>query len=453
MAQSHQKQQAVDMTSGSIIRHLIVFTVPLLLGNLFQQLYNTVDSLVVGNFVGSEALAAVGSTTSIVNMLVLFFNGVSIGAGVVISRYFGSHNDAKLHVAVETTIAVTFICGIVLTGIGIYIAPFMLELMDTPEDVLPLSSEYLQIYFAGISGLLIYNMGSGILRSVGDTKRPLYFLCFSSLLNIVLDLWFVISFQMGVAGVAYATIISQFASAALVLLVLTKSTENYRLVWKDLSIDKGILKQILRIGLPSGLQQSLTAFSNAYVQSYINHFGSSCMAGWSCYTKIDQFVFLPMQSIGQAATTFVGQNLGAGDLKRAKKGTNVALGLATGISLVLAAILWLLAPQFVELFNRDEQVVVYGVLFLWLCLFFMVFCGPNQVISGALRGAGNAKIPMIVLLFSYVVFRQAYLFAATSIANVPSVVGFSYPAGWIVCSLILEIYYLSGRWEKHLDMN
>ena len=222
LAQSHQKQQAVDMTSGSIIRHLIVFTVPLLLGNLFQQLYNTVDSLVVGNFVGSEALAAVGSTTSIVNMLVLFFNGVSIGAGVVISRYFGSHNDAKLHVAVETTIAVTFICGIVLTGIGIYIAPFMLELMDTPEDVLPLSSEYLQIYFAGISGLLIYNMGSGILRSVGDTKRPLYFLCFSSLLNIVLDLWFVISFQMGVAGVAYATIISQFASAALVLLVLTK---------------------------------------------------------------------------------------------------------------------------------------------------------------------------------------------------------------------------------------
>ena len=195
MAQSHQKQQAVDMTSGSIIRHLIVFTVPLLLGNLFQQLYNTVDSLVVGNFVGSEALAAVGSTTSIVNMLVLFFNGVSIGAGVVISRYFGSHNDAKLHVAVETTIAVTFICCIVLTGIGIYIAPFMLELMDTPEDVLPLSSEYLQIYFAGISGLLIYNMGSGILRSVGDTKRPLYFLCFSSLLNIVLDLWFVISFQ------------------------------------------------------------------------------------------------------------------------------------------------------------------------------------------------------------------------------------------------------------------
>ena len=225
MSHEHKKLKAVDMTSGSIVRHLIMFTIPLLFGNLFQQLYNTVDSLVVGNFVGSEALAAVGSTTSIVNMLVLFFNGVSIGAGVVISRYFGSHNDEKLHLAVETTIAVTFICGVILTGIGIYIAPFMLELMDTPDDVLPLSSEYLQIYFGGISGLLVYNMGSGILRSVGDTRRPLLFLGFSSIMNIILDLWFVISFHMGVAGVAWATIISQFASAALVLLVLTKSTE------------------------------------------------------------------------------------------------------------------------------------------------------------------------------------------------------------------------------------
>ena len=335
MSHEHKKLKAVDMTSGSIVRHLIMFTIPLLFGNLFQQLYNTVDSLVVGNFVGSEALAAVGSTTSIVNMLVLFFNGVSIGAGVVISRYFGSHNDEKLHLAVETTIAVTFICGVILTGIGIYIAPFMLELMDTPDDVLPLSSEYLQIYFGGISGLLVYNMGSGILRSVGDTRRPLLFLGFSSIMNIILDLWFVISFHMGVAGVAWATIISQFASAALVLLVLTKSTENYRLVWKDLRIEKKILKQILMIGLPSGLQQSITAFSNAYVQSYINYFGSSCMAGWSCYTKIDQFVMLPMQSIGQAATTFVGQNLGARDVKRARKGTNVALGLSTIISLTM----------------------------------------------------------------------------------------------------------------------
>ena len=453
MSHEHKKLKAVDMTSGSIVRHLIMFTIPLLFGNLFQQLYNTVDSLVVGNFVGSEALAAVGSTTSIVNMLVLFFNGVSIGAGVVISRYFGSHNDEKLHLAVETTIAVTFICGVILTGIGIYIAPFMLELMDTPDDVLPLSSEYLQIYFGGISGLLVYNMGSGILRSVGDTRRPLLFLGFSSIMNIILDLWFVISFHMGVAGVAWATIISQFASAALVLLVLTKSTENYRLVWKDLRIEKKILKQILMIGLPSGLQQSITAFSNAYVQSYINYFGSSCMAGWSCYTKIDQFVMLPMQSIGQAATTFVGQNLGARDVKRARKGTNVALGLSTIISLTMAGNLCFLASQFIQLFSRDPKVLEYGVLFLRLCLFFMVFCGPNQVVAGSLRGAGNAKVPMIVLLFSFVLFRQAYLFVATSISNTPGVVGFAYPAGWIVCSLILEVYYLSGRWEKHLDFS
>lgn len=216
---------------------------------------------------------------------------------------------------------------------------------------------------------------------------------------------------------------------------------------------KKILKQILMIGLPSGLQQSITAFSNAYVQSYINYFGSSCMAGWSCYTKIDQFVMLPMQSIGQAATTFVGQNLGARDVKRARKGTNVALGLSTIISLTMAAILWILAPQFIQLFSRDPKVLEYGVLFLRLCLFFMVFCGPNQVVAGSLRGAGNAKVPMVVLLFSFVLFRQAYLFVATSISNTPGVVGFAYPAGWIVCSLILEVYYLSGRWEKHLDFS
>ena len=307
------------MTSGSITKLLIMFAVPLVIGNLFQQLYNTVDSLVVGNFVGSHALAAVGSTTSIINMIVMFFTGTSVGAGVVISRYYGAHDDEKLHIAVETTMALTFICGILLTGLGIWVTPYMLEFMSTPEDVLPSASVYLEIYFSGVFGLLVYNMGSAILRAVGDTKRPLYFLCLSSVMNIALDLLFVVGFGMAIEGVAYATIISQFISAALVLVVLSRSTENYRLTWRDLRIDKGIFKQILMIGLPTGFQQSLTSFSNVYVQSYINTFGSSCMAGWSSYSKIDQFVFLPMQSIGQASTTFMSQNLGAGNLPRAKK--------------------------------------------------------------------------------------------------------------------------------------
>ena len=226
------------MTSGSITKLLIMFAVPLVIGNLFQQLYNTVDSLVVGNFVGSHALAAVGSTTSIINMIVMFFTGTSVGAGVVISRYYGAHDDEKLHIAVETTMAVTFICGIIFTGLGIFVAPYMLKFMSTPDDVLPSASVYLKIYFSGVFGLLVYNMGSAILRAVGDTKRPLYFLCLSSVMNIGLDLLFVVGFGMAIEGVAYATIISQFISAVLVLIVLTKSAENYRLTWKDLRIDK-----------------------------------------------------------------------------------------------------------------------------------------------------------------------------------------------------------------------
>lgn len=247
MNQTQKKKQSLDMTSGSITKLLIMFAVPLVIGNLFQQLYNTVDSLVVGNFVGSHALAAVGSTTSIINMIVMFFTGTSIGAGVVISRYYGAHDDEKLHIAVETTMAVTFICGIILTGLGIVVAPFMLKFMSTPEDVLPSASIYLKIYFSGVFGLLVYNMGSAILRAVGDTKRPLYFLCLSSVMNIGLDLLFVVGFGMAIEGVAYATIISQFVSAILVLIVLTRSRENYRLAWKDLRIDKKIFRQILMI--------------------------------------------------------------------------------------------------------------------------------------------------------------------------------------------------------------
>ena len=438
LSQSHQKQQAVDMTSGSIVRHLIAFTVPLLLGNLFQQLYNTVDSL----FVGSEALAAVGSTTSIVNMLVLFFNGVSIGAGVVISRYFGSHNDAKLHVAVETTIAVTFICGIVLTGIGIYIAPFMLELMDTPEDVLPLSSEYLQIYFAGISGLLIYNMGSGILRSVGDTKRPLYFLCFSSLLNIVLDLWFVISFQMGVAGVAYATIISQFASAALVLLVLTRSTENYRLVWKDLSIDKGILKQILRIGLPSGLQSTMYNIANMVIQTALNSFGTDTMAAWTAFGKVDSFYWMISSAFGVAITTFVGQNYGAGKIDRMKKSVRVCFCMDLATALTLSALMYLFLGKFLlSLFTTDAEVLSIGVRIMQIIVPAYAPFVFIEIFSGALRGAGNVLIPMLLTCGGICVTRILWIFFFVPSHRAVETIIFSYPGSWVLTATLFILYF------------
>ena len=443
----------MDMTAGSIWKLLLSFSVPLLIGNLFQQLYNTVDSLVVGNFVGTEALAAVGSTTCIINTMVMFFTGTSIGATVVISRHYGAHDDRKLHLAVETTMMVTFIASILFTGIGVLFTPFMLRFMSTPEDVLPSASEYLRIYFSGISGLLIYNMGSAVLRAVGDTRRPLLFLCFSSILNTVLDLIFVIVFDLGIAGVAYATILSQFISAALVLVVLTLDGGSYHLVWQDLRIDRPTFRQILSIGLPAGFQQSLTSFSNVYVQSYVNYFGSACMAGWSCYTKIDQFIFLPLQSMNQAATTFVSQNIGAQDIKRAKRGSRTAFYMSTAITIAISAILWFTAGQFVSLFNQDPSVISYGVLFIHTNSTLTFTCCATQIFSGSLRGAGDSKTPMLVMLFSYVLFRQIYLYVITQFINTPAVVGFGYPLGWIVCSLLTSYFYFRGSWEKRLHLS
>ena len=301
-----------DMTSGNIAKQIIMFSLPLMFGNIFQMLYNTVDSIVVGNYVGKEALAAIGSTTMIINMLVFFFNGFSVGAGVVISRYFGAKDDDNLHSAIGTTMAATFIFCIAFTIIGYLGVHPMLRFMSTPDDVFEEASVYLKIYFLGISGLLIYNMGSGILRAVGNTIHPLLFLIFTSIANIILDLYFVVSLKTGIAGAAYATIISQFASAIMILFLISLTHEKYRLIWKDLRIEPHIISQIVLVGLPAGIQSVITAFSNVFVQSYINHFGSTCMAGWSSYNKLDSFIMLPLQSTAMAATTFVSQNIGAG---------------------------------------------------------------------------------------------------------------------------------------------
>lgn len=452
MSQKPAKSNTMDMTEGSIVKLLVAFSIPLLMGNIFQQLYNTVDSLVVGNFVGKEALAAVGSTGPVINTLITFFGGLSLGATVIISRFFGAHDDEKLHSAIETTMALTFISGIICTFLGIYAAPWLLRFMDTPEDVMPEASTYLRIYFAGVSGLLLYNIGSGILRAVGDTKRPLYFLILSSIMNIVLDLVFVIAFDMGIAGVAYATTISQFVSAILILSLLTKSKENYRFVWKDLHINMLLVRQVCSIGMPAGLQQAITSFSNVYVQSYINGFGSGCMAGWSSYSKIDMFVMLPMMSIAQAITTFASQNIGANNLERAKKGTKTALIMSVGIAFTIAGLLWIFAPQFARLFSQEEDVAYYCVLFLRQNIFFFVTSAVTQVYSGTLRGAGNSKTPMILMLTSYVAFRQVYLFIVKKVCYTPSLVGFGYPAGWMLCALLTTLYYWFSGWDKKLNL-
>ena len=443
------RKKTRDMTQGTIWKHLLAFALPLMIGNLFQQLYNTVDSIVVGQFVSKQALAAVGSTTSIINMLVGFFSGVSVGAGVVISQRFGAKDPEGVHKAVHTTVSLTLIIGLIGTVVGVFLAPIMLTLMKTPQDVFVEAKAYLQIYFGGISGLMLYNMGSGILRAVGDSRRPLYFLVFSSCVNIVLDLVFVLIFQMGVKGVALATIIAQFSSAALIYFTLYRTHDVHRFQPSKLKIYPEMLKNIIRVGLPSGLQQALTSFSNVFVQSYINSFGTNCVAGWSCYHRIDQFILLPMQSISMASTTFVGQNMGNRNLERAEKGIRTAVILSMVVTGTLITLVCIFCVPLIKIFNADPAVLEYGKTFIrMISPFYLIICF-NQIYAGALRGAGDAKTPMIIMLFSFVLFRQMYLAIGTQFPalNNPWFVGLGYPAGWAMCSTLQLLYYYKSKWR------
>ena len=440
---------AIDMTSGPIVRQLVAFALPLMLGNVFQMLYNTVDSIIVGNFVSKQALAAIGSTTMIVNMLVFFFNGFSTGAVVTIGQFYGAQKMEKLHKAVETTIAATFLLSLLFTIGGVLSVKPLLRMMSTPEDVFEDATVYLRIYIGGISGLLIYNIGSGILRAVGDSTRPLYFLILTSLVNIVLDLLFVVVLGTGIAGAAIATILSQFLSAALILLMLTRTKDIYRLDWKELQMDGQILGKIFAIGMPAGIQSVLTAFSNIFVQSYINSFGSDCMAGWSSYNKLDQFIMLPMQSMAIASTTFVSQNVGADNDQRADRGTVASLILTCGITGLIIALLVGFAPASVRLFSPDAAVIAYGVLFIRTNVVFLIFNCVNHVLAGALRGRGDSRGPMIIMLSTFVGLRQIYLFVMTRyIANTPRMVGLGYPVGWVSCCVVELIYYAVCRRKR-----
>lgn len=433
--------KAIRMTEGSILKCLLYFALPLMVGNFFQQLYNTVDSIIVGNFVGKEALAAIGSVDSIINTYIGFFVGLSAGAGVVISQYFGAADDENVHKAVHTTIAITLIMAIGTTIISLLTTDIFLKISRVPQDVWPEAETYLGIYFMGLVGLLIYNMGSGILRAVGDSKHPLYFLIFSALSNTLLDIIFVAKLRLGVAGAAYATIISQALSALLVLYTLVRSKECYRIIFSKIKIYPKHLKQIFRIGLPTALQMMVTAFSNVFVQSYINSFGSAAMAGYSSYNKIDKVCILPLQSIGLAITTFMGQNIGAGNKERAIQGVKISTRMNVITAIILLTVLWIFAPYLVYIFNQDSEVIKFGTMFLRTMSPFFLCVAYNQIHNGALKGAGNTKIPMIIMMSCFIVFRQIYLFVVSRLINSPFLIALGYPLGWLLCTIILSIYY------------
>ncbi len=442
-----KKTKETDMTQGVIWKQLLLFALPLMVGNVFQQLYNTVDSIVVGNFVGKEALAAVGSVGPIINSLIGFFMGLATGAGVVISQAYGARNDAQVSKAVHTTFLMTFGLCVIFTVVGILMTPAMLRLMGTPSDVYRQAEDYLKIYFAGVSGLMVYNMGSGVLRAVGDSRRPLYFLIFSACVNTVLDVVFVAGLNMGIAGAALATVIAQVLSAILILVVLARSQGACQFRFSRLRLDIPSLTGIVRIGMPAAIQMTITSVSNVFVQSYINSFGSAVMAGWSAYNKIDQFLMLPMQSVALAATTFVGQNYGAGNLSRVKKGTGTAMKLAMIVTGTLMIPVLLLARYLVGLFSTEAEVIGYGSMLLRMISPFYLVCCINQICASSLRGLGNSQAPMVIMLGSFVVFRQIYLFIVSRTFSTIRAVALGYPAGWIVCSVILLFYYRM-YWKK-----
>lgn len=439
------------MTSGPIQKQLILFALPLFFGNVFQQFYSTVDSVVVGNFVSADALAAVTMTGSAVNTLVGLFIGMSTGASVVISQCFGAKDRNGLRKAVHTALAATFLLGLVMMVVGYCVTPTLLRFMQTPDSIVPLASVYLRIYFLGIEGLMFYNMSSAILRAVGDSRRPLIFLIVTSLLNVALDLLFVLGFGLGVAGVALATIISQFTSASLGLFVLLHSTEDYGISLRELRIDLVSLWKIICIGFPAGLQMAIISFSNVFVQGYINSFGNASASGWGAYGRVDAFVILPLQSIALAVTTFTGQNAGAGNVRRIKDGVRISIQMAVVLTYIICILEFIAAPHIVTLFNQDPEVVHYGTLFIRCNCLFDGLCASNQIHACVLRGIGNSKVPMMIMLFSFVIFRQIYLFTVSHTVGAVVPIALGYPAGWLVCSIIMAVYFRKSGWEKKIS--
>jgi len=451
----------VDMTQGNILKHLLKFAAPLAVGLLFQQLYNAVDAAIIGNFGPENALGAVTSTGSIINMLIGIFNGLSLGTGVVLSQAYGAHDEKRIHKVVHTTMLSTLILCVIATVLGLIIARPALVMMNTPEKIMDMSVTYLVTYFAGISGLLIYNMGSAILRAVGDSKRPLYFLVFSAVVNTVLDLVFVICFDMGVFGVALATVIAQGLSAALVVYVLLKERGAYGLRLPDLHIDKAEFKAIFNLGLPSSIQQGLASFSNVFVMSYVNAFGADCTSGWGAYNKLDMFLMVPVMALAQASTTFVGQNWGARQYARARRGVRYGVWMSMGCLVALAAAVLIWANPLLHLITSNPAEIAYGERFIRIITPFYITICFNQMYGGALRGIGSAKAPMFIFLGSFVAFRQAFLFVVNLLVN-GRVIGalsdahfflmsLAFPMGWIMASTLLIIFYRRSKLFRMSD--
>ena len=435
-----------NMTRGNIYKLIILFAIPIFFSNLFQQLYNSIDSLIVGKFIGKEALAAVASSGNLIFLFTSFFIGTSMGAGVVISKYFGEKDYDNLNKAVHTTVAFGIICSIILTILGVVLSPIILRWMGTAENVLPNSIIYFRNYFIGVSGVIMYNIFNGILQALGNSKKPLMYLIISSCTNVVLDLLFIVGFKWGVGAASAATAISQIFSALLCFKFLLKKGTVYQVKIKDIKFHKGMLSQILKYGVPSGVQNSVIALANVVVQSNINSFGDNAMAGCGSYSKIEGFAFIPITCFTMSITTFISQNLGAKEYDRAKKGAKFGIISAMILAEIIGIITYVFAPNFISMFNNDPEVVRIGVTQARTMSIFYFLLAYSHSIAAVCRGAGKAIIPMFVMLSVWCGIRVIYITIAMRINHEIGLLFWAYPLTWSISSIIYLIYYNCSNW-------
>ena len=435
------KTSSKDLTQGNITVQLLLFALPILVGQIFQNLYNSVDSIVVGQAVGTTALAAVSASADISQLLVGFFTGLSTGAGVLFSRYFGAKDQQNLHDSIHTAITFSLLIGVGIAAVGIIFSPGLLKVVNCPEDVYLEALEYLRIYLVGILFTAIYNVGAGVLRAVGDSRTPFVYLVISSVCNIILDIVLVVWLKMGVSGAALATIVSQMLSVVLVFRRMLVTQDVYKLVPKDLKIHGKLLKEILRLGLPAAIQACLISFSNVFIQRYINSFGSAAMAGMGAGKKIDRFVGMVAQCLGLATATFVSQNLGAGRRDRAFRGIRTVLLFCFGYVLVVGSIVYGFAESLVRIFTTDEAAIAYGVSMIHVMMPFYFCQALNQVFANAVRGFGKSLVVMLCSITGMIGCRQLFLAIAMNISWDIRILYFSFPFGWMCAAGAVMAYY------------
>ena len=437
-----------DMTEGGIVKQLYRFMIPMFLGNLLQNLYNAFDAIVVGNYVGSDALAAVGASGPFVNMIIAFFIGMSNGAGVLISQAFGARDDEDMRGLIHTSVSLAALLGVGLSVIGFAITPAVLRIMRTPDQIVPDSVVYLRVYFAGLTGLTLYNIGAAVFTAVGDTRRPLYYLIISSFIKIACSILAVRVLNLGIAGVAYSTVLAQIVTSVLVITALCRADGPHKLNLRSLRITRPYAMRIFNIGLPGGIQTSIISASNIIVQSYINRLGAAVVAGYSVTTRLDAFVMMPVQTMSIAITTFVGQNLGAGKVKRARQGVTTAVVGGLVMTAAVSAAELVFGAQLLRVFTPEADIIENGLRFIRVFApLYFILCF-SQVIPGALRGAGDVRMSMFTCVGSFVGLRQLYLLIMTNISYTPETVALGYPLTWAIAGAILTIYYIKQDWRR-----